>query len=163
MHSPARSRHLDVVLWIAKLMHTHVQLQNLGIVHSEKCLCSFTRNDYEPDVVYFGSDKASAIHDQTLRFPVPDLIVEVLSASTEATDRGVKMEDFAASGVAEYWIVDADQNTIEQYLPKGGVYSLHLRSSSGRIRSQAINGFKINIPACFDANENLKALKTVMG
>jgi hypothetical protein len=29
----------------------------------------------------------------TLRFPVPDLIVEVLSPSTEARDRGVKFDD----------------------------------------------------------------------
>jgi len=37
---------------------------------------------------------------------VPDLVVEVLSRSTEARDRSRKMDLLARFGVPEYWIVD---------------------------------------------------------
>ena len=46
---------------------------------------------------------------------VPDLIVEVLSPSTEAIDRGLKMEIYARFGVGEYWLADADRKAIEIY------------------------------------------------
>jgi Uma2 family endonuclease len=46
---------------------------------------------------------------------VPDLVVEVLSSSTEAMDRGLKMETYARYGVGEYWIVDGSRSAVEIY------------------------------------------------
>lgn len=54
MHSPARGKHLTVRKHLEKLLDTYVSLRALGQVHGEKCLCVFPRNDYEPDVVFFG-------------------------------------------------------------------------------------------------------------
>lgn len=50
-----------------------------------------------------------------MRFPAPDLVVEVLSASTVAIDCSVAFEDSAAHGVGEYWLLDPDTKTVEQY------------------------------------------------
>ena len=55
----------------------------------------------------------------TMIFPPPDLIVEVLSPSTERNDRTIKFQDYAAHGVSEYWIIDADAQVIEQYIAPG--------------------------------------------
>lgn len=109
LQSPARNRHLDVSKMAMKLLDTYVTIHQLGTVKSEKCLCVFPRNDYEPDLVFFGPEKAASLLPDTVNFPIPDLAVEVLSDLTEKRDRGVKFEDFAAHGVGEYWIVDADQ------------------------------------------------------
>ncbi len=46
---------------------------------------------------------------------IPDLVVEVLSPSTEKMDRGLKMETYARHGIGEYWIVDIPQTGIEIY------------------------------------------------
>ena len=116
LHSPARNAHLDVTLSLAVLLKTFVESRQLGEVKTEKCLCVFPRNDYEPDIVFFGREKAARFGDHTMKFPLPDLIIEVLSSSTEKRDRGVKFEDFQAHGVGEYWIVDAERSTIEQYI-----------------------------------------------
>ena len=83
MHSPARNRHLSAKLNLTRLMSTFVDHHDLGIVRDEKCLCVFPRNDYEPDIAFFGPEKASRFHSNTMKFPVPDLAVEVLSESTE--------------------------------------------------------------------------------
>jgi Uma2 family endonuclease len=85
------------------LIDTFVGIQELGTVKNEKCLCVFPRNDYEPNIVFFGREKADGLLPDTLKFPVPDLIVEVVSSSTEDRDRGVKFEDYEASDVGEYW------------------------------------------------------------
>lgn len=163
LHSPALNRHLGVTSCAATLLRTYVSVHELGIVHIEKCLCVFPRNDYEPDIVFFGREKADGLQPDTLKFPVPDLIVEVLSDSTEERDRGVKSEDYAANGVGEYWIIDAEQSVIEQYVLRSGDYELKLKSSSGKLQSEVITGFQVEVEALFDEKANLEALRDLMG
>lgn len=162
MHSPARNRHLRAKYNVSTLLGTHVRVHSLGEVRDEKCLCVFPRNDYEPDVVFFGSTKAAAFKPETMLFPVPDLVVEVLSDSTEGRDRGVKFDDYEAHGVGEYWIVDADAETVEQYVAEEGRFQLLLKSGSGEIASRVVSNFRIPIRALFDDRENIEALKRLL-
>jgi Uma2 family endonuclease len=162
LHSPAKNQHLIATGCIFRAMSLYVDLCKLGTVKSEKCLCVFPRNDYEPDVVFFGVEKSSKLKMDTLQFPVPDLVVEVLSDSTEAKDRGAKLIDYAAQRVLEYWIVDAEQRMLEQYLLQGSTYSLQKKSDSGTVDSQAIAGFSIEIAALFDEQTNLEAIRAML-
>jgi Uma2 family endonuclease len=162
MHSPARDKHIVVRQHLEMLLHAHVGLRRAGKVRAEKCLCVFPRNDYEPDIVFFGPEKAARLNDGTMKFPIPDFVVEILSESTEARDRGVKFEDFEAHGVAEYWIIDADDEIVEQYLRRGGSFNLALKSGSGEIASPTVPGFRIPLRALFDPAENLAALRPLM-
>ncbi len=163
MHSAARNAHLVVTKQILQLLDIHVRTNELGEVLVEKCLCVFPRNDYEPDVVFFGNEKSDGFDSETMKFPIPDLIVEVLSESTEARDRGVKFEDYEAHGVEEYWIVDAERGVVEQYLLDDGSYRLELKAGSGEIRSRVITGFRAPVRAFFDTSENLAVLRMKLG
>jgi len=162
VHSPARRKHLTVRKHLEKLLDTYVSMRGMGQVHGEKCLCVFPRNDYEPDVVFFGAEKAAGLADNTMKFPIPDFVAEVLSESTEDRDRGVKFEDYESHGVAEYWIVDADAEVVEQYLRRGDRFHLALKSGSGEIASPTVPGFRIPIRALFDPADNLDALRRIM-
>lgn len=162
MHSPVRNRHLQTTGCVARLLSTYVDLHDLGTVRSEKCLCVFPRNDYEPDVVFFGPTKAKTFSADTLKFPVPDLVVEVLSESTEARDRGVKFEDFAVNGVGEYWILDPFSETAEQYWLERGQFDLYIKSDSGTLHCRSIEGLSVFIPALFDEQQNLAALRSIL-
>lgn len=46
----------------------------------------------------------------------PDLVVEVLSPSSVKCDRVMKLHSYARFGVAEYWIVDPLNVTLEKYV-----------------------------------------------
>jgi Uma2 family endonuclease len=162
LHSPAKNQHLIATGCIFRVMGLFVDLRKLGTVKSEKCLCVFPRNDYEPDVVFFGIEKSARLQSNTLQFPVPDLVVEVLSDSTESRDRGAKFIDYAAQGVLEYWIVDAEQRMLEQYLLRSSTYQLKKKSDSGVVECQAIQGFSIEITALFDSQKNLEAVRTIL-
>ena len=165
IHSPARMTHLEVSLDTAILLRKYVNLHGLGKVFHEKCLIRCRRNDYEPDIVFFQSAKTQG-WDGTLKiFPPPDLIVEVLSPSTERNDRTVKFQDYAAHGVSEYWIIDADARVVEQYaLPSGAsAYTLHARvEADGRLVSPTISGFDVPAAALFDARENQRVLAAML-
>lgn len=54
----------------------------------------------------------------------PDLVVEVLSPSTAARDRGYKKAVYEASGVPEYWIVNPMDRSVEVYLLTNGHFGL---------------------------------------
>lgn len=162
LHSPARNQHLDVTYNVATLVGSYVRLKNLGEVKIEKCLVVFPRNDYEPDIVFFGPAKAATLKQDTMKFPVPDLIVEVLSESTEERDRGVKFQDYEAHGVQEYWIVDADKGVIEQHVLAGDCYELRMKSGSGTLVSEAIPGFQVPVEAFFDSKANTVALRELL-
>jgi Uma2 family endonuclease len=162
-HSPAKHRHLGVTKRVVALLDAYVNVHQTGEVLSEKCLCVFPRNDYEPDVVFFGPEKAAGLDEDTMKFPVPDLIVEVLSESTEARDRGVKFEDYEAHGVGEYWIVDPEREVLEQYALRDSGYELLLKTSSGEVRSEVLRGFVAPVRALFSKEANLEALRTLAG
>lgn len=162
VHTPVKLRHSQASDNLFALMKAFVQKHDLGIVGHEKLLVSLTRNDYEPDICFFGVEKARALAPDQTHFPAPDLIVEVLSDSTEGLDRGIKFEDYALHGVGEYWLVDAAQETVEQYALEAGRYELIIKARTGTIASRAIAGFEIPVRAIFDAQEQMAALREIL-
>jgi Uma2 family endonuclease len=127
-----------------------VEAKRLGEIHIEKALIRLTRNDYEPDICFFGNEKAKEFTSDQKLFPPPDLVVEVLSPSTEKIDRGIKFHDYAAHGIAEYWIVDTNEKAVEQYVLREGRYELVLRSHQNDIHSDSVDGFVLPVPQIFE-------------
>lgn len=163
VQSPVKLRHHLASHNLAMLLSAYVRKHGLGLVGHEKLLIALTRNDYEPDVCFFAAVKASAFQPDQMIFPAPDFVAEVLLPSTAAIDRGVKFEDYAAHGVAEYWILDPDNQRIEQYLLEGDAYELAFKADSGVVRSRAVTGFAVPVRAVFDEAENLAVLGRMIG
>lgn len=157
-HSPVKLQHNRATTLLAKLLDTFVVKHKLGLIGVEKLLISLTRNDYEPDICFFGNEKAKTLKRRQMQFPAPDFIVEVLSDSTEKYDRETKFQDYAAHGVQEYWIIDADKETVEQYFLQNEQYELLLKAKDGKVESVVLPDFKIPIQAIFDEQINLKCL-----
>lgn len=160
--SPVIRKHNVIGKLLLKLLDTFVFKHQLGFVGYEKILIKLTRNDFEPDVCFFRKEVADQFSDKTMFFPTPDFVVEILSKSTEKNDRGVKFEDYAFHGVKEYWIIDPDKETVEQYvLDEEKNYQLISKVYEGMIHAKAIAGFDIPVKAIFDeaaCNEALKQM-----
>lgn len=163
VHSPVMKRHNQATGLLYKLLDTFVYKNRLGFVGFEKIMTVFTRNDYEPDIVFFGNEKAQNFKAEQTLFPIPDFVVEVLSKSTAKNDRGVKFDDYETHKVTEYWIIDPDTEVVEQYLLKDERFELNLKSSNGTIQSTAIKGFEIPIRAIFDLEINFDTLQVLLG
>ena len=58
-------------------------------------------------------------------YGAPDLVVEVLSPSTAKRDRGYKKQVYEQCGVLEYWLVDVNNKSVEQYLLHDGKFVLN--------------------------------------
>ncbi|GAB3957889.1 Uma2 family endonuclease [Spirosoma harenae] len=165
VHSPALHRHNSAVMFLGTLLNAFVSEQELGIVLVEKALVELTRNSYEPDICYFGTAKAATIQPDSLYYPAPDLIVEVLSKSTQKVDREIKFEDYATHGVAEYWLVDPTRQTIEIYSFDADTEAYALAGTyhiGQTVSSQQLTDFTIPVKAVFDANANITALRELL-
>ena len=161
-HMTARDQHTTTVRNIARLMDVFAQVKECGAVRTEQALTAFSRNDYAPDICFWMRENADQFEPMTVIYPVPALICEVLSPSTESRDRGVKFDDYAAHGVAEYWIVDCGSRVLEQYFERGGQFELGGKLTTGRIASRAVSGFEMPVAAAFDEKVNLETLRSLL-
>lgn len=58
----------------------------------------------------------------------PDLVIEVISPSSQEMDRTLKFKLYERYGVREYWIVDPDAQTIEIFVLSESEYKLLVKA-----------------------------------
>ncbi len=162
IHSPVRIEHWQASEMLVSMLSLFTKIKKSGKVGFEKVMISLTRNDYEPDIVFFKKEKADTFIAGQVLFPAPDFVVEILSKKTAVTDRTTKKEDYAAHGIGEYWIIDAQKQTIEQYLllseTDTSYFQPYIFRIGDDISSRVIEGFTIPVQAVFDEAVNLKTL-----
>jgi Uma2 family endonuclease len=162
VHSPVMKRHNSSTVLLSRLMSIYGDIHQLGFVGIEKIMITLTRNDYEPDICFFRKEKSDNFIEKQTLFPAPDFIIEILSEGTKKRDRGVKFQDYQSHKIEEYWIIDPDHQTIEQYHLEEDGYELILKSSEGNIKSFVMPDFQIPIQSVFDESVNLETLKKLM-
>ena len=98
------------------LVGSHVLQHDLGRLYPAPIgvLLSEGASGVQPDLVYVSKENSGIITERGIE-GTPDLVVEILSPSTQARDRGVKMRAYAAAGIPNYWIVDRRARRLEAY------------------------------------------------
>lgn len=166
IHSPVKRKHWKITDLFSSLLSIYVRMKGLGVTGTEKVMIALTRNDYEPDIVFFNKEKAATFEEDQVLFPAPDFVVEILSKSTQKVDKTTKKDDYAAHGIQEYWIIDPNKQLIFQYLllkPSDKIYFEPYTYRMGEdITSKVIVGFSIPVAAIFDEKENVLALQELM-
>jgi Uma2 family endonuclease len=78
--------------------------------------------------------------------PPPALVIEVVSPGAENRDRDYryKRTEYAARGIAEYWIVDPEMQQITLCLWVNGQYEDTVYTSNTPILSTVIPGFGLS-------------------
>ena len=61
----------------------------------------------------------------------PDMVVEILSPSTQRHDRFIKFSLYQRAGVREYWIVDPDSRTAQSFVLEDGHYAVKEFGTAG--------------------------------
>ncbi len=132
--------HQRLVKRLVVTLHGFVESHDLGEVFVSPFDVLFGEGDYvEPDVLFVRKDHADAVTDRGVEGP-PDLVVEVLSPSTEARDRGIKLERYRHYGVPEYWIVDPHDRTVEVWRLGENVSETQVIGEGRTLRWQPVAG-----------------------
>lgn len=72
-------------------------------------------NVVQPDVLMIHRSRSHIVSKRGIE-GAPDLVVEILSPGSRRRDKRLKMRAYEAHGVPEYWIIDPDARTLEQYV-----------------------------------------------
>ena len=144
-------RHQLVTLRISHLLLDFAKASG-GLALASPIDIAFTEHDVlQPDVVLFRRERRSQIDMMEVIRIAPDLAVEIVSRSTEARDRGRKMQMFAGFGVGEYWVVDPVRNVLEIYqLQRGGYVLAAVCSEKDHVDSPTLTGLSFDVSRVFE-------------
>ena len=121
--NPAPSTyHQTVSRRLQHQLYTQIELTGRGVVYNAPVDVQLTDHDIvQPDLVVVLTSRMQMITPTKIK-GVPDLLVEILSPSTASNDATLKKQLYERVGVAEYWIVDPDNHTVEQLVLADGRY-----------------------------------------
>ena len=130
-------------------LQAYVEKNNLGIVQIAPLPVRLWPGKIrEPDIFFIGKEHSDRIGERVCG--VPDLVVEVISSSTERTDRVEKFLEYAKAGIREYWLIDPEKKTVEVYSLRGGDYILVGKYSGSQVAtSEMLPGFKLRASELF--------------
>ncbi len=74
----------------------------------------------DPDLVGWRRERLPEVPDEAAITLAPDWVCEVISASTEAIDRGRKRRIYRREGVSHLWLLSPELRTLEVYRLENG-------------------------------------------
>jgi Uma2 family endonuclease len=139
----ATTMHQVVKKRFVRLLDDHVESGQLGIVLDAPYDVVLSEYDVlQPDILFVSAARRPIVGPKYAG-PAPDLVVEVLSPSTEARDRVAKAKRYAKFSVREMWLVDPEVKTIEVLVNSGaGFARVALYGETDTVRSVVLPGFE---------------------
>jgi Uma2 family endonuclease len=120
--------HSYIDVQLSALLTEHVQTNDLGIVLHDLDTTLGAHDVRRPDILFFSKERCHLVGRDSLE-GVPDLVVEIISASSATIDRVDKFEQYRDAGVPYYWMLDPTPRTIEGYALRRKKY---VRCGGGR-------------------------------
>ncbi len=125
------------------LLYTKVELADLGTMFNAPCDVQLSDHDIvQPDLLVVLKARTRIFTPTNVK-GAPDLIVEILSPSSEDYDRSTKRELYRKRSVQEYWIVDPSEQSVEQLVLRTDQYLSKIETVE--ITCEIIPGLSINL------------------
>jgi Uma2 family endonuclease len=126
--------HEMIVTWLAHVLLTWLGRKGIVLGSGVKYAIRPDRGRKPDLAVYLHPETRVPPARGLVRVP-PDIVVEIVSASPrdERRDRIEKMDEYAAFGVAWYWIIDPSLQSLEIFELAAGRYARAAHSTEGRL------------------------------
>ena len=103
----------------------------------------------QPDLLFLLASRPRVPGNVHLIEYPPDLAVEIISPSSQGTDRVKKMALYARSGVPEYWIADPGDRALTINVLEGEQYRTIDPDADGSLASRILPGLRVDIAEVF--------------
>jgi Uma2 family endonuclease len=142
--------HVMVATVISEIVSAHVRRNRLGFFYGSPVNVRISRHDIvEPDLCFVSSKRLEIVGEKFID-GAPDLVIEVLSPSTQSYDRRRKMALYAGGGVREYWLVDPIRRSVHILIFTDGIAS-ESHFATGIIESFVLHALDLKIDEIFPA------------
>lgn len=138
--------HERVQGFLFRLIGEFVERFDLGEVRGSRTAVVLGDDQtYEPDLLFISRERLHIIEEKGV-FGAPDLVVEVLSASTASYDRGTKLKTYDRAGVQELWLLDPHGPAGTEIFQRRGTRLRPVMPEGGSLlRSTALPGFVLRM------------------
>jgi Uma2 family endonuclease len=110
------TKHQTVSRHLLFQLYTQIEITKRGRIFNAPTDVELSEHDIvQPDLIVVMNDKRQIITPRSIQ-GIPDLCIEILSASNPNHDRVLKLEMYRRCGVPEYWIVDPLEESIDVYV-----------------------------------------------
>ena len=149
--SSPHSRHQIVQANLMRHLGNFVAERQLGRVLGAPMDVVFSDEDAtQPDVFFIKKEREKIIEWDGPVWGSPDLIVEVISKGTGENDRVTKFARYEKFGVAEYWLVDPANVSVQVYFLEDKKYVLQqFQEIEGIVKSKILEGFELDFVDIF--------------
>ena len=113
MMSPALSNHNLVRNRVFGIFESYLR-NNICLPFIDGDKLVLEENGYVLPDVFIVCDRSKFKRDGV--YGAPNLVIEVLSASTRRYDRGDKKDLYERSGIGEYWLIEPELKSIEVFI-----------------------------------------------
>ncbi|HEV8238983.1 MAG TPA: Uma2 family endonuclease [Thermoanaerobaculia bacterium] len=115
-------RHQTVLLNLYRALDAFIHPRRLGRLFCVAIDVLLAEHDVVvPDLLFVRSERMGIFTAANCQ-GAPDLLVEVLSPSGRKRDEVIKRDRYEKTGVAEYWLVDPDAETVKVFRRDGERY-----------------------------------------
>lgn len=146
-------RHQKLYLRLLKFIAAWIDGGGNGLLYPQPVdLKIDTYRTLIPDLTYYATNDESAVESENGKYlrAVPDLIVEIVSPSSQNTDRHYKFDVYAEIGVKYYWTIDPEYWLFQAFRLVEGEYRFEASlSDEGEFAPQAFPGLKIPMAELF--------------
>ena len=105
---------------------------------------------FQPDIVFVSVERLDIIHSSGVH-GAPDLVIEMLSPSTEQRDLTVKRDRYAMFDVKEYWLADPIARTIVVLrLADGAFEQVGVFAEGMTVETPLMPGLRVDVSVVFD-------------
>lgn len=142
--------HQSALLELTLLIGNYVKVNKLGkVFFAPFGVAPEPMSDVQPDMIVILDANLPNLQEDGF-FGAPDLIVEIISPSSIKLDRNTKFKLYERTGVAEYWIVDTKNQSIEVYGRRGAGFDLvSFGVEKGTVESSVLTGLAVDIEIVF--------------
>ncbi len=142
--------HQDIAGRLYRVMGNFLDAHPVGLVFIAPADVHLSDlNVYQPDVFFIRQENRGIIEEHGIE-GAPDLVVEILSKTTEKYDLGLKRSIYARTGVEEMWVIDPAKRTLALYrLAENADVPAATYRAKQRFSSALLPGLTIELPALF--------------
>ena len=143
--------HQESIINLGSTLRDFVRANRFGRVVASPVDVYLSNEDvFQPDIVFVSVERLDIIHRSGVH-GAPDLVVEMLSPSTERRDLTIKRERYEMFGVREYWLADTIGKTITVLRARDGVFELVGVFGEGMtVETPLIPGLVVDVSEVFD-------------
>jgi Uma2 family endonuclease len=147
-------RHSTIITKINQKLFTYIINSKLGgqLFYPRAGIKTGTHTWVEPDLFYLSSELLKSLAGEMPH--TADIVIEVLSLSTEKYDKTTKADTYEALDIRELWLVDPQDKTIEirENLSSNKKWEKRVVYEIGdTLKSKVLEGFELLIDEVFES------------